>query len=284
MKKYIINIISIWFLLKKHLEWIFQKNAYCRSIDPKNRNLKLIENVSYDEKVLILVPHADDELVGCYQFLEKYKKSCILFYFGFTGKDKDLSNQQVREKELMVFSKIHNIKLIIANENINGLLTEFILKNKPNRILIPTLIDWHDEHRLVNFFLLDIFKSISIDWNFIIYHYQISVPIADNYITHFLPMNRKEQNSKWEVFIKYYPSQRNLPVYRFKLQEQISGILTSNFAAEVYRAYSYKEWQQWGEYAKKNSRELDVLFSEINHIEKIRFKSIKIFENFYTAR
>lgn len=197
----------------------------------------LISNVLYD-RYLVLLPHADDELIGCDQLL-KSNATCLVVNMDMDGDDSDKLHQ-IRYQELQ--SYINSIKrelITISDDKIEG-LTKIISEYNPSVICVPSCFDWHPEHFQVMQYLQEsLYKNAAQP---LIAMYQVSVPLLSDYINMALPMNKAEYDEKWNGFNYYYKSQKHLPAFRFGANERVNGKLLKTFAAESYIVFDNKRW------------------------------------------
>ncbi|OUQ27968.1 hypothetical protein B5E77_03895 [Lachnoclostridium sp. An131] len=274
--KYILFMYSKIFLFHYSFKWYQEYKNEKKNINITSSNL--IERSRVPK--LFIVPHADDELFGGYALKLLQGNSLIWAYFGFTGSNKTLKNERIREREFTKmaqkmkanFYKIQNVEQ----------LNKIVRDNNIQEIYLPSLIDWHYEHRLVNYMLLEC--SILSEKNIKLFWYTISVPLMTSKSKFFVPMNKKEQNKKYKCFKRIYKSQRYMPIKRFKFQEKLEGKLINKYAAESFIHINTKEWeiitQKFFELEEQNSNlliEINKLKDYINSIKKIRSKASNIY-------
>lgn len=196
-------------------------------------------NIDVD-KVIIIVPHADDELIGCFQFMKSNKTKVCLFYCDMTGSNNDETNKHIRRKEFERLCSESSFEYVISSENINYSLSKVVEEYDPNAILLPSIVDWHPQHREVNnivrIVLCQIDKKPKIIW------YQVTVPINFKWANYYVPMNRQQHNEKWNMFSIVYKSQRKMPLIRFKYNERIAGKKYDKYAAETFCVLEFDVW------------------------------------------
>ena len=201
------------------------------------------------ENPLILVPHADDEWIGCSQILKK-SPHVTVYYFNFLGNDSSEKNRKVRLAELKSLQEKFRFKLIVSEENQPHLdLKKLIEENNFSSIFIPCPIDWHPEHILVNTILKGILQEISFHQS--LYFYNISVPLPQRMETVVCPMTKEEIEEKQRVFHQYYPSQRNVPIQRLTIQNRLSAHNSKFYALESYGKLDLKLWEELMKYIDK---------------------------------
>lgn len=116
------------------------------------RYLKPIPN-KIEGEILIIVPHSDDELIGCHQFIRHNINNATLFYCGFTGKNKTQENHIVRLDEFKKYCEQSNCKYVVSSENVKEDLYSYLDEAKPDIVAIPSMVDWHSEHRVINYYI-----------------------------------------------------------------------------------------------------------------------------------
>jgi len=255
--------------LGKKVRWYWQykfQKLVNRVLDIQRIDTNKLQNV------LIIAPHADDEIVGCYKLLSSPNK-VLIFCLSLTGSNINKENKQIRRIEFLELSKNFGVDVKISNGQYSEELEKIIYRFKPENIFLPHYIDWHQEHIFASILLKEVINNINYECS--VYSYQISVPISSYIITHYIPMNFFEQRTKWNIFNTIYKSQRHLPVFRFKLQEKISGKLVESYAAEVFVKLDLNKWKLIIDKIALGSisYELGLLKGFINNINNIRNKS-----------
>lgn len=121
--------------------------------------------IKANDKICVLAPHADDEVIGCGGLLAKYGKQCdvILLTDGAFGGDENI--QKIREDEftkVMNFLKIENFSFMRAKDT--RLIEAFDLfkKNdfsKYDYVVMPHPLDPHKDHVVVQAFFKKLKKK-----------------------------------------------------------------------------------------------------------------------------
>lgn len=247
----------------------------------ENRNRSTFENIE-GNNILFMVPHADDDLLGGYKFLTMYKDSLRLAYFGKLGSNIDLNNKRIRDKEFSDFCMELGLSYIeVKEEELERLLEEKCI------IVLPSIVDWHEEHRKLNYILYDalekkkeLINACRIIW------YSVTVPLCDDRYR-IVSMTRKEQKDKYSLFNRIYVSQRFMPVYRFKSQERINAAGSGYYAGEAFCELSFDEWKEIVKFIRTNEPNADIvgdivkLRLYINDIRRIRQESNRIYNKIY---
>ncbi|MBR8806250.1 PIG-L deacetylase family protein [Porphyromonas levii] len=180
---------------------------------------------------LIIVPHADDEIVGCFHYITRFKDRVQLLYCQFLGDNYTDEMQKIRLLEFERFCKSIDLPFTISTpQNVVRDIKKLLVMQDITQIFSPSVVDWHPEHRLCSKLL-----SIALnDSSYLgeIYWYHVTIPIPFFAITHTIPVSKKGQEDKWNVFYKFYASQRNLNVDRFKYYEHAN--VNGTYAYESY--------------------------------------------------
>lgn len=232
-----------------------------------------------------MVPHADDDLLGGYALHLLQGEKLLYGYFGLTGSNNDPANKKDRDREFNEYIRYinsHSCELHNSEE-----ITRVIQEHNIKTIYLPSIVDWHPEHRLLNYLLLDclqdnyeskVFDSVNLVW------YSVSVPICDNEIW-IAPMSKKEQKEKYQLFKTIYKSQSHMPVERFLYQERINALGTQIFAGECFSGIELNDWERIVDSIRKieiNNGEvtyLNELKQYIDSINIIRDKGTQIYKS-----
>lgn len=118
------------------------------------------------KKILIIAPHADDEVLGCGGFIHKnkrkYEVNALILTNANKGNPKQFSDTKIKKirKECLESAKILGIKVFFENfpapkldqfpvsiiaENIKNYLNKF----KPEVVFIPDKTDLHIDHKVI---------------------------------------------------------------------------------------------------------------------------------------
>ena len=119
------------------------------------------------KKVLIIAPHADDEVLGCGGFISKFSKKYLIHLLVMTnankGNYKKFSENLIKKirKEGVKASKILNIKKITFKDfpapNLDQFpmsliadsIQEYINSFKPEIVFVPDKTDLHLDHKVI---------------------------------------------------------------------------------------------------------------------------------------
>ena len=271
MKEHLIKLY-MWFLNEiKPLIWFFEYR--------KERN-KIVFKPSIIEgfkgKCLILLPHVDDEWMGCSQLLLQKDAEVLLLDMDMPGGDTDSVHDQ-RKEELKQVEKTTNKPVQKIGSNKVDSLCSIISEWKPNYIFLPFFIDWHDEHIQVMQYLKNALADCAnLNRTLKVVGYQVSAPIPGQFITNALLMCKKEWNNKWLLFKSLYPSQEHIPYKRFALQERVNGAFIKSFAAEVFSVNAVAEWFDMYHKLLPTTQEQADLKNNLSSISRIRISTNSI--------
>ena len=233
IKKLLKKTYLLYISRKRYRKWIADCNKL-RSV----QNVISIYSLPTKEKSIILIPHADDEWVGCSSVLRD-NSEVLLVNMDMQGGDNP-SLHQNRKAELSAMATRHKKKLkTIIGDKVKS-LSSIIKEYKPGIIYVPFYFDWHEEHILTMKILRD--SLIETGEKLKVAMYQVSLPIISDRVTHCVTHDKSKWTEKWEIFEKVYKSQLNIPYKRFAISERIQGSLCSSYAAEVFSICRSEEW------------------------------------------
>lgn len=236
--------MHIYIKIYKKLTYIIRNIIYLIVSIYLKRNIKVCKRKALpDKRILIMVPHADDEWIGCSQLLKHKKYDVTLCYMNMLGGD---TEKVLRERylELNRISKQNGLSLISIDGNRKDKikkLKEYIQEKSYYYIGVPSYYDWHEEHFDVMNILRIALDELGLS-NIEILMYQVSVPMCEDMITNCIEMTKYDQENKWDTFREIYKTQEYIPVERFKYNEYINGGIANYYAAEVYSCMSYNKW------------------------------------------
>ena len=208
--------------MRWHLQYVCYSVFY-----KKGKPISLIRPDSLGTRV-ILVPHADDEFIGCSQILSNRNEERVCAYFHMYGNNLEESNMRVRDEEIIRYVTSVGASIVDAREE--GVLTRIV--SNADSVFLPCPLDWHWQHKEVFNTLVSILDRIPESVSF--YYYYITVPFPASYNLVGIPMTRKNQKEKWNAFRRFYKSQSFMPVLRFMYNERLDSRGNTCYAAEVY--------------------------------------------------
>ena len=119
-----------------------------------------------NKKVLILSPHADDEILGCGGFISKFSKlnyqiSVLILTNANKGAPEMYSPKEIEKirEESKNVNRLWEQKIIFENLTLNlnnyqiykisNLIESYIKKIKPEMVLIPSINDINEDHKII---------------------------------------------------------------------------------------------------------------------------------------
>lgn len=193
------------------------------------------------KKVLILSPHADDEILGCGGFISKYtKQKYLINVLILTNANKGApeiysSNQinkirkEAKKANIIIGTKklfFENLPALRLNNyplyKISNIIEKYINRIQPEIVLIPSPNDINDDHKII-------FKTAKVamrpnkkikikkilsyevlsetEWN------ENEKPFSPNY---FVSLTKDDINNKVEAFLQYESQLKKFPHPRSK--------------------------------------------------------------------
>lgn len=223
------------------------------------------------KKIVVLVPHADDEWIGPYSILKQRPPLLHCIYFNLFGDNYSEENIRARNREILASSKYWGYKLINNfNCDAESLYDEIVTAKY---CFIPSPIDWHPEHRKVFQTFVQAFSKLTKEQRdtLEVYYYSVSVPHSCSEHLFYIPLTKQEVDAKWNVFPEVYNSQKFMPALRYKLQLRLipSEI---GYAAQTFIKASYDRIIEDVAMLKQSSivEQLSEILKSINSIYQVR--------------
>lgn len=274
MKKFLLFFYRIYKRAKFNIQW---------RTDIKEEGWKIKkEDVSISElpkgKKLVLIPHSDDEWIGCSGLLNR-GDDVVLCNMDMSGDD-DVDTHKLRYYEMRSVADTYKRKLITADGDKVEFVKNVIAEENPDFVMLPFFVDWHEEHIAVMDILKNAISDTEINRGLKIAMYQVSLPILMPYVTHCIKMDKKELTQKWKLFKKYYGSQKKvIPVGRYKANERINGAYANAYACEVFSVVDVKKWLEIRDDFNLSAEEKKELQKNLQFISKMRILLRKIYIN-----
>ena len=222
------------------------------------------------KKILIISPHPDDELIGCYEILELYNNNVDVYYTGLTGRNLSEENRRIRTKEFIKLCNICRVNCILSTENWRKELEEMLTKKIYDCVFIPSYIDWHWEHRDVCMETLTLIQKSQYNTEIFLFCVTVQMPIQ---IVNFYA---EKTPNKWNLFYKVYKSQRYMPIDRFKTVERRYVINGVSF--EPYFRINNSDMTHVIDYfCSLNVDCLNDMEKQINDLERIHESSLPLY-------
>ncbi len=239
MKRLILCVYNKLRRLRNEHRWNKECKLQLRKIKSKRSAFQLQKESSF----VIILPHADDEWIGCGSLISSSDYKVSLCNADMEGGDSEsihLIRRAETERLANMYSKpIHTL----CNNKVNY-LKELLEKEKPDVVFVPYMIDWHKEHLEVLHILKSAIDELCVNWKLSVGMYQVTVPIDPKNITHISLIDLPQWRAKWKLFRDVYKTQSTFPWYRVSRNEIIQGKRFACDACEVFCIMDYQEWIQ----------------------------------------
>ncbi len=180
------------------------------------------------KKALILVPHPDDETIGCGGLLIKLSYNSLIKVILFTQGEKlesHLSMEALREKRIQEFREVMNLLNIKDveiydfpdgglrdyKEKLKTLIKSKIEEYKPDVTVTSYIFDYHEDHKVLGEIIFEIYKRFpEIDFlMYSVYHYvrpniEIDVTGEIDKLKELFDRYRISLNKKVDIFKNIY--------------------------------------------------------------------------------
>jgi len=244
----------------KIIRWRVQSIVISNHIDLNLERSR--KGTDFNSQALILIPHADDELIGCYSLLRDHGNDVMGYYFGLTGGNIDCTNVLTRKEEICSVFKYYGKTLIHGHLNYSDDIASIIEERHIHNIFVPNIIDWHTEHLEVNSTLVNVLKRVDSEVS--IWLYKTSTPLDISRISNVYQMSKRDVSDKWSLFRRYYRSQSNLPIERYECYERIYGKIYHCYACEPFIRLTRLQYLEY--YESIDKAQLSKLERHVNNI------------------
>lgn len=227
LKKIYISMFKYW----QYFYW------YCQYLHARFRKLYPLYltrlMIDHNDKVVVLVPHADDEWIGPYSIIKDRPSKLHCIYFNLFGIDYSEENIRKRNVEIKKSSEYWGFTLDNVYKYDVDALCQLI--KDARYCFIPSPFDWHEEHRKVFLTFVMAFNKLTIEQRekLNVFYFSVSVPHPCDKAQFYIPLTKKELNEKWSQFVKIYHSQAFMPACRYKLQLRLVP-KTVGYAAQTF--------------------------------------------------
>ena len=260
------SIIAFLYRFWRSFKWICQAiHLRVLSKDDAEVNISRPEGSSF-----ILIPHVDDEWIGCSQVVLS-NTDVYLCDMDMPGGDCDEIHAE-RKKELdLMAEKFNHPVIAISNDKVYSLKKE-IMEKRPRNIFVPFFIDWHSEHQEVINILHDSLSQLERQYldSLYVIMYQVSVPMPYKAINCGLSMSIKSCYYKWNVFKQIYSTQTMIPRFRFACNEYINGGVVKKMMMEPYSKLKATEWLNHHLIFSPFFYEMGMLKDNVNNLNESR--------------
>lgn len=225
-----------------------------------------------EDRVLVVAPHPDDELIGCFSILNMYKSNADIYYTGLTGYDISDTNRTTRRNELHRLANYYKSRVYEDIPGEQTILCE-LLKKDYSYVFVPSYIDWHWEHRSTCKEVIDLVQKNSLKIKILLY--AVTVPMPSKFVTHY---SLTEEN-KWHLFLKYYPSQSFMPIKRFMATEKSYSL---NCGIEPYKMLTEEEIELLHRKMEiSDGNKYNFLEEKINDLIVVRKYSLNFYDELF---
>lgn len=259
---------SLFKIILQRIKW--QKD----SKELKSVTYKQITPDNFHGKTILLIPHADDEWIGCSQLITNQEREVILCYADMPGGDTTEIHQKRYYELLSVANRYHRKLVTLGTDNAQriGSLITLIKTEEPVYLGLPFYYDWHNEHIEVMKILYGVLGQLNAEKHiqYKILMYQVSVPIPVSLMTDCCAMTKNEFQKKWTVFKNIYKSQLKIPWKRFGWNEYINGACCKSYAAEVFVTEDAFRWMQNMQTNLLEKDEVEKIYNNLQDLKAIR--------------
>lgn len=252
--------------IRNRLRWL---NYFYKD---KTRNKNFIELNADGKECIALIPHADDELIGMGTLLSK-ARNIRLVYFEYLGSNYNEDNRKIREEEFQLYCSKLNVKYSHYDKEAEKKILSADI------VFLPSLVDWHSEHRRLNYILKDLLNNSGKKPQVVWYNISVYGDISEHAC--FITETKADIRKKYNDLSTIYISQKNLPVSRFKIKERLYGKHIGKYAAEKYIWLEYEYWSEIVDIfkLKYENDELITLKQKLNDFDSINRISDTIYKD-----
>jgi hypothetical protein len=164
-------------------------------------------------KNIILAPHCDDELIGCYSVLKKNEETLVLYFYNDNSDrlDEALYLRRHFKDSISILDISCNSIINTSFDIFTSILDDDTLENFFNgkiKVYAPDpTFEFHPDHRDVGNFALSYLRRYGIDVTF--YSINMNTP-------YIFQLNKQDREMKEHILNVVYPSQRDLWRYEKK--------------------------------------------------------------------
>lgn len=220
------------------------------------------------DKILILAPHQDDEILGCgcfiQQALKKGNKVKSVFFTDGSKSSEDTERtilKRIRKAEALKVAENLGMEQPEFLDREDGALdhkdieaaakiAEIIKTFQPGLILVPYFLDGHKDHSAVSGILINALGLIEYKGR--LFAYKINSPISVHGVTHYADCTNFLDNK--EDILKIYESQ-SMSFESILLMDRLNGIVTeAEEGAELFRELNITVYKKaYKKYNKENN-------------------------------
>lgn len=254
------KVKALFRILNREYEWYHDTKVCRKSISPKT-----IQDVPLGKKI-ILMPHSDDEWIGCSQLLLRQSEQILVVNMDMTGGDSEQLHKTRRNEAESVAQK-YGYRFITVQSRLKDLV-QILADEQPKCVFLPCYLDWHEEHISV----MKLFQTAAIQAGYVglVGMYQVSLPIPERMINSGITMTKKKLQEKWKSLGMLYQTQAFLPTKRFMLNEHINGGITETYAVEAYAICEFQYWNREWKQSRLTEEEKKNCIDNLQRIGYIR--------------
>lgn len=264
MKQFLLMLLRFYQRARNKYRWNKEYKRLIQLIGGKYNRPKIDKLKKY----LIILPHSDDEWIGCGSLISNLNIDILICNADMQGGDNP-EMHHIRRAEINKLASLYNRKVEVLKLDKLGSLACVLRTFTPDIVMVPFWFDWHPEHIQ----LLDILKDTLLfckEQPFKVGMYQVTVPIRHENVTHISEMTDKQWKLKWKIFRENYKTQKYFPWYRVSLNEKLQGSKFGVEACEVFCIMNSNTWIESYEKFKPTKEQTIALKMAIPSLVEIR--------------
>lgn len=254
------KVKALFRILNREYRWYRDARACRKVLSPK-----LIREIPKGRKI-VLMPHSDDEWIGCSQILLHQSEQVLVVNMDMNGGDGEQLHK-TRRKEAELVAEKYGYRFITVQKRLNDLV-QILNDEQPECVFLPCYLDWHEEHIIV----MELFQKAAIQAGYTgsVGMYQVSLPIPEKMINFGMAMTKGQLKEKWKCLRKMYETQAFLSTKRFMLNEYINGGISGTYALEAYSICAFQDWNASWKESLLTKEEKKNCVDNLQHIGYVR--------------
>jgi len=175
-------------------------------------------------KVLILAPHADDEVIGCWSVLNQKDHIDVIYFF-----EVDLFRRQEAERAAEALG---------YNAHFDESIGYFEVPPGYDRVYVPSRRDWHADHKLVN----SKYRNKATHFYSVDMAHGVYLGSVDSVTKReFLDKHYASQQSLWRHNDKYWLFE-DIQTTDYDVYRNLGWTLTNGHLMQVWIPEQYVDW------------------------------------------